>query len=217
MRTVFSRPTGRSTHPTANVVSAAKRSLLLLVFLSAVTAPLAACGPGTMLLGAGARAGVAATEYRGVDGTLSDAGLQVEVNNAWLNHATDSFWDLSTLVRNGRVLVVGNVATEADRAEAIALAAAVEGVAEVIDELTVGGDPGFLDTAQDTVITSRMESKLLFDNEIKAVNFGILTHNAIIYIMGQARSSWEAERVIAHARNVPYVREVVSHATVAAQ
>ena len=49
------------------------------------------------------------------------------------------------------------------------------------------------------------------------MNFAILTHNAIIYVMGRARSQWEAERVIAHARNVPYVRGVVSHAIVVAE
>ena len=194
------------------------RSSVRLVLAAAIASMLlaaAGCGPGTMLLGVGARAGVAATEDRGIDGTLSDAAIQIEVNKRWLNSASENFWALSTLVRDGRVLVVGTVDSEAERADAIALAASVDGVVEVIDEIVVGGGRDLIDNAQDSLISSRLESRLLFDNEVKSVNFAIMTHDAQVFIMGYARSQWEADRVVAHARNVQYVRRVVSHATVA--
>ncbi|MEZ5668017.1 MAG: BON domain-containing protein [Alphaproteobacteria bacterium] len=93
------------------------------------------------------------------------------------------------------------------------LATAVPGVVAVHDELSVG--PAANSTFQDTIISQRLES-LLFDSGIKAVNYGVLTHNAVVYLMGVARSAWELDRVIAHARNTPYVRGVVSHVRVRA-
>lgn len=178
---------------------------LVLVLLAA------GCTPPSLVLGAGARIGIAAFEERGIDGTVGDSALQVEVNAALLDDGGDLFWPISTLVRDGEVLMVGNVPTEADRAEAERRAAAVNGVTAVYNELEVGPRSALNDDAQDTLISQRVTSALVFDSEVKAVNYGVVTHNAVVYLMGTARSDWELDRAIAHARNVAYVRGVVSY------
>jgi osmotically-inducible protein OsmY len=186
------------------------RTLAALALLAAA----AGCTPPALVLGAGARVGIAAFEDRGIDGTVEDSAIQVEVNAALIGEGTDLFWPITTLVRDGRLLLVGNVATEADRAEAARRVAAVDGVVEVFNELEVGPRPVVSDDAQDTLISQRVTSALVFDSEVKAVNYGLVTHNAVVYLMGTARSDWELERVVAHARNVAYVRGVVSHVQV---
>jgi len=113
------------------------------------------------------------------------------------------------------VLLVGNVSSEADRAEAVRRVAAIDGVVEVLDRIEVGPRSALRDDGQDTLISQRLASALVFDSEVKAVNYGFLTHNAVVYLMGTARSQWELDRVVAHARNVAYVRGVVSYAQVA--
>src|SRR5690606_9636534 len=102
----------------------------------------------------------------------------------------DLFWPISTLVRDGRVLMVGNVPTEADRVEAERRVAAVAGVTAVINALEVGPRSPLHDDAQDTLISQRVTSALVFDSEVKAVNYGLVTHNAVVYLMGTARSDW---------------------------
>jgi osmotically-inducible protein OsmY len=174
----------------------------------------AGCTPPALVLGAGARVGLAAFEERGIDGTVADSALQVEVNAALLDDGGELFWPVTTLVRDGRVLLVGNVPTEAHRQEAGRRAGGVSGVFEVFNELEVGPRSALYDDAQDTLISQRVTSALVFDSEIKAVNYGIVTHNAVVYLMGTARSQWELDRAIAHARNVAYVRGVVSHVRV---
>lgn len=174
----------------------------------------AGCTPASLVIGAGARTGLAAFDERGIGGTVNDTALQLAVDAALLEEGGDLFWSISTLVRDGRVLLVGNVPTEADRAAAVARAGSVADVAEVLDALQVGPRPQLNDDAQDTLITQRVTSALVFDSEVKAVNYGILTHNAVVYLMGSARSQWELDRVIDHVRNVSYVRGVVSHVQV---
>lgn len=174
----------------------------------------AGCTPASLVIGAGARTGLAAFDERGIGGTVNDTALQLAVDAALLDEGGGLFWSISTLVRDGRVLLVGNVPTEADRAAAVARAGSVADVAEVLDALQVGPRPQLNDDAQDTLITQRVTSALVFDSEVKAVNYGILTHNAVVYLMGSARSQWELDRVIDHVRNVSYVRGVVSHVRV---
>ena len=184
----------------------------LIVVLGVAAAALAAgCTPSSVVVGAGARVGIAAFEERGIDGTANDAALQLAANGALLDAGGELFWPVTTLVRDSRVLLVGNVPTEADKAEAGRRVAAIDGVVEVFNALEVGPRADWTGDDQDTVISQRLLSALTFDSEVKAVNYGIVTHNAVVYLMGTARSEWELDRVVAHARNIAYVRRVVSH------
>lgn len=187
----------------------------LAVGLGIASATLAAgCTPSSVVVGAGARVGIAAFEERGIDGTASDTALQLAANGELIDAGGDLFWPVTTLVRDGRVLLVGNVPTAEDKAEAGRRIVAIDGVIEVFNALEVGPRADWTGDDQDTVISQRLLSALTFDSEVKAVNYGIVTHNAVVYLMGTARSDWELERVIAHARNIAYVRRVVSHVRV---
>lgn len=188
--------------------------VLVLGFGVASAALAVGCTPSSVVVGAGARVGIAAFEERGIDGTANDAALQLAANGALLDAGGELFWPVTTLVRDGRVLLVGNVPTEADKAEAGNRVAAIDGVVEVFNALEVGPRADWTGDDQDTVISQRLLSALTFDSEVKAVNYGIVTHNAVVYLMGTARSEWELDRVVAHARNIAYVRRVVSHVRV---
>lgn len=189
---------------------AIRLALLCLTLLAGASA----CTPASLVMGAGARIGIAAFEQRGIDGTVSDTAIQLAADAAFIDEGGHLFWPISTLVRDRRVLLVGNVRDETARATAVARVAAIDGVIEVIDRLEVGPRPPLRDDSQDTLISQRLTSALLFDSEVKAINYGFLTHNAVVYLMGSARSQWELDRVVAHARNVAYVRDVVSYAEV---
>jgi osmotically-inducible protein OsmY len=55
---------------------------------------------------------------------------------------------------------------------------------------------------------------LLFDKDIKSINYSTDTVNGVVYVFGVARSQTELDRVINHARNLEYVTNVVSYVTV---
>jgi osmotically-inducible protein OsmY len=87
-------------------------------------------------------------------------------------------------------------------------------VAEVINEIEVV-DPGGVEAyAYDVWISTQLRTKLLFDKEIMSINYSVETVGGTVYLMGFAESLDELMRVEAHARNLPYVRRVVSYVRV---
>ncbi len=81
----------------------------------------------------------------------------------------------------------------------------------MINEIEVGKGEGFARYAQDSVITTKLKTKLTFDKNVHAVNYEITTLKGVIYIIGIAQSDEEAKHVVNHARNIRYVKKVVSY------
>jgi osmotically-inducible protein OsmY len=52
---------------------------------------------------------------------------------------------------------------------------------------------------------------MLSDRDIHAINFTLTTVNAIVYLLGIARTEVEHQKLVEHARNVKGVKKVVSH------
>ena len=75
----------------------------------------------------------------------------------------------------------------------------------------VEDDSGVLDLARDKWVSTQLRLKITFDSKIKAINYAIDTVNGTVYLMGVAQNEWELSLVSNHARNLDYVRRVVSH------
>jgi len=170
----------------------------------------AACGP-TLIVGAGAAAGNAATQERGFATTVSDGALETAIGAKLLGHSGRLFVDVAVEVHEGRVLLTGAVEKTKHRIEAVRIAWQADGVREVINEIQVRDDSGVLNAARDGLVTTELSSKITFDKEIKGVNYSIETVNGTIYLIGVAQSQAELDRVINHARQISYVRRIISH------
>ena len=68
--------------------------------------------------------------------------------------------------------------------------------------------------ARDTWITTQLKSKLTFDQDVLAINYAIETVNGVVYLIGIAQNQAELERVVGHARDIEYVRNVITHVRV---
>ena len=98
-----------------------------------------------------------------------------------------------------------------DRIEAVRHAWRVKGVKTVINEIAIQNDSGVLDQARDKWVSAQLRLKITFDGRIKAINYAIDTVNGTVYLMGIAQNEIELALVRNHARNLKYVRRVVSH------
>lgn len=179
--------------------------------LCAAALALAACTPTGALVGAGATAGVAASEERGIKGTVRDAGIRIEINDLWLKAGLEMFNKVSLQVYEGRVLLAGRVPTQAMADEAVRLAWQPDNVREVINEIQVKPDAGFEAFARDALINARLDSDLLFAEGISSINYSTRAIAGTVYLLGVAQSQEELDRVFQVARNVPDVKAVVSH------
>lgn len=171
---------------------------------------LGACGP-SLIIGAGAAAGNAATQDRAFTKTVGDAATETAIGAKLLGHSGQLFADVSVEVYEGRALLTGAVEKVEHRIEAVRIAWQTDGVREVINEIQVRDDSGVLDSARDGLVTSELSTKITFDKEIKGVNYSIETVNGTIYLIGVAQSQAELDRVINHARQISYVRRIISH------
>lgn len=163
------------------------------------------------VVGAGAATGVAAVQERGVKGAVSDTAIRAEINHYWLQRDEKLFLDCNLQIHEGRVLVTGAVKDADTRAEAIQLAWKAKGVREVINEIEVTDEGGIGAYARDTAIVTELRSKLLFTKDIDSVNYSIESVNGVVYLLGVAQNQAELDKVLEIARNIRYVRRVVSH------
>lgn len=164
------------------------------------------------VIGAGATVGTAAYEERGLEGAARDLKIATSIRAAFLEKDQALPVKVSIEVYEGRVLLTG-VTSEPMRADAVRLAWSVAGVKEVFNEIQLTGG-GAAETARDAWITTQLKTAITFDKDIMAVNYTIETDSGVIYLMGIAQSKAELDRVIAHARTIEYVKNVVSHVRV---
>ncbi len=176
-----------------------------------LTLVLAACSPTTAAVGAGSAVGVTAAQERGVEGAASDTAIRFEINRLLLRESTELFLDVHLQVQEGRVLMSGTVPDPESQVDAVRLAWLADGVREVINEMEVTEDGSFTDFALDRTIETKIRAKLLGDREVVSLNYSIEAVNQSVYLIGVAQSQVELDRVIAHAKDVSYVRRVVSY------
>lgn len=173
--------------------------------------PLALSGCVAAAVTAGATAGVAASQDRGLKGATTDTGIRAEINHYWLQKDQSLFANCNLQIYEGRVLITGAVKDPATRDDAIQLAWKAKGIREVINEIQITNEGGFTAYARDTGIVTELNTRLLFAKDISSVNYSIESVNGVVYLLGVAQSQAELDKTIEIARNLRNVRRVVSY------
>ena len=179
--------------------------------LGYVALGLAACTPVGLAAGVGASAGVASAQEGGVKVAISDAAIRLQIHDLWFKKNVDMYLHLDMTVKEGRVLITGNVPTPDMRVDAVRLAWQADGVRQVINEIKVDDSAGVKGFVKDSWITTTLNGKLLLDKEVQSINYTIDTYGGTVYLMGIAQDQAESERVVEHARNTKYVQNVVNY------
>jgi osmotically-inducible protein OsmY len=170
-----------------------------------------ACDPVTAVVGGAATIGVGAAEERGLEGAVDDTKIRTNINDLWLRQDFDLFRDVTLTVSEGRVTLTGSVKKPETRIDAVRLAWQAAGVRQVNDEIQVEDQSGVMDYANDVWIANKLRTRLMFDGQIKNINYTIDVVNGVAYLMGIAQNQEELDRAIAHARDTSGVKRVVSH------
>ena len=164
----------------------------------------------SMFVGSAASIGVAAMEERPLKVHAKDTAIATEIRYN-LVQASDSFiTGVGVEVYEGKALITGVVRNEKMRARVLKLVWKTSGVKDVLNELQVGGNK-IKGLAKDSWVTTQLESKITFDQEILAINYFIETVNGTVYLIGMAQSQREIDKVISYARGLSYVKRVISH------
>jgi osmotically-inducible protein OsmY len=158
----------------------------------------------------GAAGGAAAAVDRRTTGTLvEDQAIELKALRA-LNGDRElrEQAHLNVTSYNLVVLLTGEAPTEELRRRAEQIVSGVEKVTTVHNEITIAAPSSMMSRSSDTVITSKVKTKLLADKNIEGVNVKVVTENGVVYLMGLL-SRAEAERATEVARQTGGVQKVV--------
>ena len=160
---------------------------------------------------AGVAAGTAAVQEGGISSAVSDARIQIAINDVWFRHDVGMFTKLDLTVNQGRVLITGVVQDPNYRVEAVRLAWQPRGVVQVINEIKVADSNGVVGYAKDVWITTRLRTAIIMDRDVESINYSIDTVQGSVYLMGFAQNQVELNHVIDIARRIENVKQVVSY------
>jgi len=186
----------------------------LAVLATLAAMPLSGCIP--IAIGGAASAGYVASQERGISGQVSDTAINAQIVQKWREFNPDMARQLTIDVYQGRVLIVGPVSNPEYADEAVKRAWQVEGVKEVNADVAVASHQTFSGEVRDSLISKELRTKIIFDSEVKSLNYNIDAVNGTVYLMGSARSQSELDRVTEYARNISGVRRVVSYVKIRA-
>ena len=171
---------------------------------------LSGCIP--VLLAGGTETAVVAAQERSAGNAVDDAAILLKIKNAYAQKDFDDLLaNVEIKVVEGRVLLTGNVEKPDSQIDAVKLAWQVNGVKEVMNEITINDQSGLGNYARDVWISTQIKSKLLITKHIRSINYSIITVNQAVYVMGIAQDQAELDRATAVASTVDYVKRVVSY------
>ena len=188
------------------------KTLTTAVILGVLAHFLQGCSPTGTVLGAGARTGLALAEDRPVEEIWGDTLLKVTINKKLLETSfSETFWSLNTTIFEGRVLITGNVKNTTLRDQVSQMVWGVKGVREVLNEIEIQETNNVTQIARDKFIQASLQARMLGDKIVSDINYKMIAHNNVLYIIGVAQSQAELEKVVAHARAIRYVKRFVNY------
>lgn len=164
---------------------------------------------------------------------LSTASLNVSAENTWKDGAKDAWldgkaestllfngnlnsFDINTDVKNGTVILTGNVNTSVDKALAEELVASLDGVKEVDNNLTVlsdnmnDDDTEIMQQLKDSKVETVVKTRLLFESQVSGLDIDVEVNNGVVTLSGKVEADSERQLAEAIAENTDDVTQVVN-------
>lgn len=161
---------------------------------------------------AGTQGGIALAESRSIGTTIDDNAIYLDINRLYALE-NDSFLFAGTTinVRQGRVMLTGNIHDEARARRAVELAWQAKSVKEVINELVVNPSVPLSSEANDALIKKNLESRLLITKNVWVINYSLDVVNGTAYMLGTVKDQGEMDRALNVARTTKGVKRVVNY------
>ena len=128
-------------------------------------------------------------------------------------------WNIDVTTGNGGVVTLeGEVDSADDKAEAVRIARATDGVSRVDDRLRIKGTATLAGGANadasgpqrpDAWLTAKIQSKFFLDDEVKGRDIDVETNDAVVTLNGTVANDAQRRQAVAMARNTEGVRNVV--------
>ena len=151
-----------------------------------------------------------ALDPRSVGTQIDDSIMQKNLSARMLLLDKKYLISVKSKVLDGRVFITGKVDDPEDKLKLTKLAWETDGVRSVRNDIRIKESFNFKQSAKDLLITSQLRTALILDKKIKATNYQIDTYKKKIYIYGIAITPEEKDKVIAEAKEILDVKDVIA-------
>lgn len=181
------------------------RRLAGALAVAAIAAALGGCAAA--VVGGAVATGMVATDRRSTGAQLDDQNIELRAASS----LSGTFGDrahINVTSFNAKVLITGEVATEADRQQAFQIVSQVQGVRSVVNELAVMPVTSLSQRSSDALITAKVKASMVDASDVFGTLFKVVTERNTVYLMGRV-TQVEANRATEIARGVSGVERVV--------
>ena len=190
---------------------AVRRARLVPTAIFLLLASFGLSGCTSAILSVGTAAVAASTTEKGFSTSVADSQIHAKLTDRFIKTNLSLVTAVDISVNDGAVLLTGKIKTPEEKILATKLTWEIRGVREVVNHLQVTDSSSIKDIAKDRAAWAALRTKLIADSDISSLNFSIAVVNGIVYLSGIAANADEANRVVAHARNVRFTQEVVNY------
>jgi osmotically-inducible protein OsmY len=168
-------------------------------------------GCASAVIGVGTAAVAASSTEKGFSTSVSDGLIFTKIHDKFVQSDASLSTALDVTVNDGAVLLTGKVASPEEKVLATKLSWEVKGVREVVNEVQITDKSSLKDVAKDLAAGAQLRGKLIGDQKVSSLNFSIDVVNGVVYLSGVARDPEEMNRVVSHARELKFAKQVVNY------
>lgn len=154
----------------------------LIVVMLALGTLLSGCG--ILLVGGAATTAAVAADRRTAGEQVEDQSIEMKIGAEMRRLFADKARVIAVSYA-GRVLLLGDVPTEQDKATATSAASKIENVKEVINRLRVGEITPLGVRTNDTWITTKVRTALINAKDVPARTIVVTTERGVVYLQGK--------------------------------
>jgi hyperosmotically inducible protein len=152
-----------------------------------------------------------AMDERSVGSWADDEVIEATVFKRFAEDDTVKALDISTYSYEGRVYLVGEYDSAAQKSRAVTIAKGVKGVKSVTPYLLPKPKTDFCGTTDNLSILARVKKGLIAADDVHSTNVDVKVVQCRVVLLGIVASRAEAERAAAVARSVEGTRGVTSY------
>jgi len=186
-------------------------SISVMLLLVPICFGLSGCAGA--LVGVGTAAVAASTTEKGFATSVADQTIRAKILDRFIKTNVNFITGVDVSVNDGSVMLTGKVKNDEEKHTVTKIIWSIKGVREVINELQITETTSLKDIAKDAAAAAKLRITLGADPEISSLNYDIDVVNGTIYLSGIAANSTEMNKVIEHAQNVQFAKEVKNYIT----
>jgi osmotically-inducible protein OsmY len=180
-------------------------NLVTLVWLVTV---LSGCGP-VIVAGVTHGSTKLTEDGRTFGSIVDDSSIVIKIDRLIKeNEAISAHSHINITSINGIVLLTGEVPNLEARDKILDIARSVNGVRRTVNEMRVGPVSTLAARSNDSWLTSKVKTSLIYDKRIDSTRIKVVTENSTVYLLGIITNT-EAEYVTETVRSVSGIKRVV--------